>query len=128
MIIRLASSKKAALNFSIRFNSLLKYKISLENSDLKAEGYAPMHAVPNYLGDIPDAIVFNEKKGTRFTALFKIKNSDGRIVTSDSTLGVKDATEALVYVSIATSFNGFDKDPASEGLNDEKLFQNRFSS
>jgi len=26
MIIRLASSKKAALNFSIRFNSLLKYK------------------------------------------------------------------------------------------------------
>jgi alpha-L-fucosidase 2 len=121
MIIRLASSKKAALNFSIRFNSLLKYKISLENSDLKAEGYAPMHAVPNYLGDIPDAIVFNEKKGTRFTALFKIKNSDGRIVTSDSTLGVKDATEALVYVSIATSFNGFDKDPASEGLNDESL-------
>jgi alpha-L-fucosidase 2 len=73
------------------------------------------------LGDIPDAIVFNEKKGTRFTALLKIKNSDGRIVTSDSTLGVKDATEALVYVSIATSFNGFDKDPASEGLNDENL-------
>ena len=121
MIIRLASSKKAALNFSIRFNSLLKYKISIENSDLKAEGYAPVHAAPNYLGDIPDAIVFNEKKGTRFTALFKIKNSDGRIVTSDSTLGVKDATEALVYISIATSFNGFDKDPASEGLNDESL-------
>ena len=121
MIIRLASSKKAALNFSIRFNSLLKYKISIENSDLKAEGYAPVHAAPNYLGDIPDAIVFNEKKGTRFTALFKIKNSDGRIVTSDSTIGVKDATEALVYVSVATSFNGFDKDPASEGLNDESL-------
>src|SRR5664280_177385 len=121
MIIRLTSSKKAALNFSIRFNSLLKYKISIENSDLKAVGYAPVHAAPNYLGDIPDAIVFNEKKGTRFTTLFKIKNSDGRIVTSDSTLGVKDATEALVYVSIATSFNGFDKDPATEGVNDESL-------
>jgi alpha-L-fucosidase 2 len=121
MIIRLTSSKKAALNFSIRFNSLLKYKLSIENSDLKAEGYAPVHAAPNYLGDIPDAIVFNEKKGTRFTALLKIKNSDGRVVTSDSTLGVKDATEALVFVSIATSFNGFDKDPASEGLNDENL-------
>jgi alpha-L-fucosidase 2 len=121
MIIRLASSKKSALNFSIRFSSLLKHKISIENSDLKAEGYAPVHAAPNYLGDIPDAIVFNEKKGTRFTAFFKIKNSDGRIVTSDSTIGVKDATEALVYASIATSFNSFDKDPASEGLNDESL-------
>ncbi len=121
MIIKLTSSKKAALNFNIRFESLLKYNLSIGNSVLKAKGYAPVHAAPNYLGNIPDSVVFDEKKGTRFTTFIKIKNSDGIIVTSDNTLGVESASEALIYVSIATSFNGFDKDPAIDGVNDENL-------
>ena len=121
MIIRLTSSKKAALNFSVRFNSLLKYNVSIENSVLIAKGYAPVHAAPDYLGNIPDAVVFDEKKGTRFSAFIKIKNADGSVVTSDSTLGVKDATETIIYVSTATSFNGFDKDPAMQGVNDGNL-------
>ena len=121
MIIKLTSSKKAALDFNIRFESLLKYKVYTENSVLKAKGYAPVHAAPDYLGNIPDAVVFDEKKGTRFTTFVKIKNSDGKIVSSDNTLGVEGASEVLIYVSLATSFNGFDKDPAIEGVNDENL-------
>ena len=121
MIIKLTSSKRGTLNFNIRFESLLKYSVSIENSILKARGYAPVHAAPNYLGDIPDAVVFDEKKGTRFSSLIKIKSSDGKIVTSDNKLEVKGATESLIYVSVATSFNGFDKDPAIEGVNDENL-------
>ena len=62
-----------------------------------------------------------KKKGTRFTTFVKIKNSDGKIFSSDNTLGVEGASEVLIYVSLATSFNGFDKDPAIEGVNDENL-------
>jgi len=121
MIIKLTSSKKEALNFSIRFESLLKYNVNVENSVLKAKGYAPVHAAPNYLGKVSDSIVFDEKKGTRFTTLIKIRNTDGKMVTTDNTIGVEGASEALIYVSSATSFNGFDKDPATNGVNDEKL-------
>jgi alpha-L-fucosidase 2 len=121
MIIRLTSSKKAALNFNIRFESLLKYNTAVGNSVFIAKGYAPVHAAPNYLGNVPDSVVFDEKKGTRFSALVKIRSSDGKTVTSGNTLGVEDASEAMIYVSIATSFNGFDKDPVTDGANDEKL-------
>jgi len=121
MIIRLTSSKKAAVNFSIRFESLLKYNVKVENSVLKAKGYAPVHAAPNYLGNVPDSVVFDEKKGTRFTTLIKIRNSDGKTVTTGNTLGVEGASEAIIFVSAATSFNGFDKDPVTDGANDEKL-------
>jgi alpha-L-fucosidase 2 len=121
MIIKLTSSKKTALNFNIRFESALKYNVSFEKSVLKAKGYAPVHAAPDYLGNIPDAIVFDETRGTRFTTLVKIKNIDGKIIASGNTLEVDGASEALIYVSIATSFNGFDKDPATEGVNDENL-------
>ncbi len=125
MIIRLTSSKKAALNFNMRFESPLKFKISSENSVLKVNGYAPVHAAPNYLGNIPDSVVFNEKKGTRFTTLIKIKNTDGKIVSSENTIGAEGVSDALIYISIATSFSGFDKDPVMQGVNDEKLAENQ---
>ena len=62
-----------------------------------------------------------KERGTRFKSLIKIKNIDGTIVSSNTSLGLKNGTEALIYVSIATSFNGFDKNPATEGLNDKAI-------
>lgn len=117
-VIKLTSSQKGKLNFALKFNSLLKYRVSVKNQVLQAKGYAPIKCEPNYRGNIPNAIVFEEGKGTRFSTLAKLKNIDGQIIKSDSTLGVKNATEVTIYVSIATSFNGFDKNPATKGLND----------
>lgn len=120
MIIKLSSSKKGALNFDIKFNSLLKYHTSVANNTLQINGNAPMHAEPSYRkSDNP--VVFEENKGTRFMTLAKIKNTDGTIISTDTTLGIKNATEAVVFVSIATSFNGFDKNPASEGLDEKAI-------
>ncbi|SFE67372.1 glycoside hydrolase family 95 protein [Thermoflexibacter ruber] len=121
MLIRLTSSKKGTLNFEVKFNSLLRNKVIVTDKILKAKGYAPIKAEPNYRGNIPNAVVFEEGRGTRFTTLIKIQPTDGAIVSTDSTLGLKDGTEALVFISIATSFNGFDKNPATEGVNDEAL-------
>ena len=120
-VIQLKSSKKGALSFDLKFNSLLKYQIKIENGRLKGRGYTPVHSEPNYQGEVRNAVVFDPKRGTRFTALAQIKNTDGNIVSTDSTLGLKNGTEALIYVSIATSFNGFDKDPATQGLDDEQM-------
>lgn len=121
MAIKLTSSKKGTLNFSLSFESLLKYKVSKDGDIFKVKGYAPYHAEPSYRGDMPNAVMFDENRGTRFTTLYKIKNTDGELVSTDSTLGIKDGTEAIIYVSISTSFNGFDKNPATEGLNDMKI-------
>lgn len=118
MAVKLTSSKKGALTFDVKYNSLLKYKIATSKQTLQINGYAPIHAEPSYRkSDNP--VIFDETKGTRFTTLAKIKNTDGSIVTTDSTLGVKDATEAVIYVSIATSFNGFDRNPATQGLDNQ---------
>jgi len=118
MAVKLTSSKKGGLTFDVKFNSLLKHKINTSKQTLQINGYAPIHAEPSYRkSDNP--VIFDETKGTRFTTLAKIKNTNGTIVSTDSTLGVKDATEAVIYVSIATSFNGFDKNPATNGLDNQ---------
>ncbi len=120
MVIRLKSSQKGALNFALKFTSLLKNTVTLANNTLKVNGYAPVHAEPSYRR-VAEPIVFDPAKGTRFTTLYSIKTTEGSIVTTDSTLGLTGGTEALVFVSIATSFNGFDKNPATEGLPNEQI-------
>jgi len=120
MIIKLTSSKKGALNFDVRFESLLKYKLSLKNKTLHAQGSAPFESKPSYLGEVENAVDFNANKGTRFTSVARIKNTDGTVTSTDSTLVLRNATEAIVFVSVATSFNGYDKNPVTNGLDNEK--------
>jgi alpha-L-fucosidase 2 len=120
MVIRLTSSKKGALNFGVKFESQLKNTISIADNVLNVKGYAPVHAEPNYR-NVPNSVVFDENKGTRFATLVKIKNTDGKLLAANSMVNLSGGTEALVFVSIATSFNGFDKNPATEGKNAELL-------
>ena len=127
-VVRLVCNKKGGLNFDLKFNSLLNHKVKISNGQLKGRGFTPVHAEPSYQGEVRNAVIFDEKRGTRFTTLAQIKNTDGRIIGTDSTLGLEGGTEALIFVSIATSFNGFDKDPATQGLNDEAIAQTQLSN
>lgn len=119
MVIRLTSSKKGALNFEINSNSLLKFKTENNNNLLSMNGSAPIHENTGY--EVVPPFLLEKERGTRFTSLIKIKNTDGIITSSSSSLGLKNATEALIYISVATSFNGFEKNPATEGLNDKAI-------
>jgi alpha-L-fucosidase 2 len=119
--IKFSANKEKKLNFDIHFTSLLHFKVSTENNLMKVQGYAPVHAAPSYLGDIPNAIVFDPNKGTRFTTLIKILNNDGNASFTDSTLQLRNATEATILIAIETSFNGFDKDPVASGKNFDSM-------
>ena len=119
MVIKLTSSQKGALNFDIKSNSLLKSNVEVKGNILAMNGVAPIHENPGY--QVVPSFLLEKDRGTRFTSLMRIKNTDGTIVSSNASLGLKNGTEAIIYVSIATSFNGFDKNPASQGLNDKAI-------
>lgn len=124
MVVRLRCDKKGKLDFTLRFNSLLRYQTSTSGNLLIAKGKAPVHAEPSYRGDMPNAIVYDEQKGMRFAALVQITRHDGQLVTTDSTIGISGGQEALLLVSLATSFNGFDKEPSTEGKDELALAKN----
>jgi len=54
-------------------------------------------------------------KGTFFEARLTIR-TDGKVIADADTLRVEGATEATVFVTAASSFNGPDKSPSREGL------------
>jgi alpha-L-fucosidase 2 len=121
MVIELAASKRGALDFDVRFKSQLHHKTVINGKEIYATGNAPGVAKPSYLGEVDNAVVFDENTGTRFSACIAIKNTDGDIILSDSTLGIKGGTKAVILVSLATSFNGFDRDPVKQGLDHQAI-------
>jgi alpha-L-fucosidase 2 len=124
MIIKLTSSKKEAINCSINFESLLKYTITETDKHYQVDGYAPYHVEPVYRKGFDNPVLFDKDRGTRFTTLIDIKNTDGKVLQKDNSLVLSDATEAVILVSIATSFNGFDKDPAKKGKDNNAIALN----
>jgi len=121
MAIRLTADQPGALNFNLSFNSLLRHQTGVRGANWGADGYAPYHAEPSYRGDIPNAVRFDPARGTRFSSRMRIKHFDGRVIEDEDQLRFVDGTEAVILVSVATSFNGFDKDPAREGRNHKAI-------
>lgn len=126
MVVRLSGSKKGALSFDVKFQSLLKYESMGSTGVLKVNGYAPYHTSPNYWPD-ENPVRFDKDRGTRFSTYFKVVNRGGTVKVTDSTIQVKNADEAMVLVSMATSFNGFDKDPAKEGVDNKAIAQKQLA-
>lgn len=122
IVIKLSASKKGALNFTVSFKSLLKYSSSVVNNTLQINGYAPYHVAPDYWREA-QPVRFDENRGIRFSTNFKVKNTGGRVTAIDSTLQVSNADEVVLFISTATSFNGFDKDPVKYGLNNKAIAQ-----
>lgn len=129
MVIRLKSSKKGALNFSASTSSPLVYRnVVLANDQLAMKGQAPSHTDPNYMQTMEIPVVYNDPsqcKGMRFELRVKVKESDGKVITDTAGVHVSDASEVVLLLSAATSFNGFDKCPDKEGK-DETLLAGQY--
>ncbi len=55
--------------------------------------------------------------GMAFDARIKTRHKGGRVQVKENKIIVNDADEVLFLFSAATSYNGFDKSPATDGIN-----------
>ncbi len=118
MAIKIKSEKSKSLDFTIRFDSQLKYQAVKKNGLLVFQGNAPYSARPNYYKNLKEAISFDPKQSTRFTTAIKIIPINGKLQFTDTSVHYSKGSEAIILVSTETSFNGFDKHPILEGKDD----------
>ena len=120
IVIKLQASKAKALNFTVGVNHELQYtKTVAAGKELVLKGKARIYSDE---GRFKRPIVFEDDKqcnGMRFQFRIKAVAPGGTITNTDSTLTVSNATEAILYVSGATSFNGYDKCPDSDGKDEQ---------
>ena len=127
IVVRLTSSKPKKLNFTVTAKNLLHYKnlVSGKN-ELLMKGSAPAHVDPNYYNRNSTPVVWEDSTGTgckgmRYELIVKAINKDGIVKTETSGITVSNASEVILFLSAATSFNGFDKCPAKDGKDEHKL-------
>jgi alpha-L-fucosidase 2 len=112
IVIRFTCSKPKQLNIKIDTKSqLMAQNEVLDNAILVLKGKAPVHVEPSYVNK-KDPIKYDDADqchGMRFELLAKAVSKDGAISTDTSGISVKNASEITLYISAATSFNGYNK-------------------
>ncbi|MEO6520654.1 MAG: glycoside hydrolase family 95 protein [Mucilaginibacter sp.] len=115
MIIQLTADKANALSFNTSLTSKLHYTTSAVGDDyLVLKGKAPKF-VANRPSE-PQQVVYDDNgEGMTFQVHIRIKATGGTIKANKDELQVKGATSVTIYLTEATSFNGFDRSAASAG-------------
>lgn len=124
MVMKLTATGKEKLSFTLYANSLLQRKIKTVEKKLIFTGIAPSKAEPSYRGDMPDAVQFDSINSMRYSVMAAVQQTDGNISNTDSSLVVTNASTAIIIVSIATSFNGFNKNPGINGKDERSISKN----
>lgn len=122
IIIHLKASKPKSLSFIIGVNHELKYdKLVTPSKELVLKGKA---RITNDERRNPKPLIYEDSThcdGMRFQFRIKALTPDGIVSNDDSSLVVTNATEVMLYVSAATSYNGYNKCPDKEGKDEEKI-------
>lgn len=125
MIVRISAGRKGALRFDVSAKSLLRYQLSVNGNELVVSGKAPAVAYPNYYKPKDrEQVVYEDTtgcNGMRFQYRIKAMAKDGKITTDTTGIHVNNATEVVLYVAAATSFNGYDKCPDKDGKNEKAI-------
>lgn len=125
IVVKLKSNKKGTLNFDLSTQSLLRSVCGkISDTEIEMTGKSPAIVEPSYVEYAAEPVVFSDSisgKGTRFSLRIKVIENDGKVQRSDKVISIIDATEVTVLISAATSFNGFDKKPDTEGKNESAL-------
>lgn len=117
LAIRLAASKEKSLQLQVSFDSLLKNRLQTEEEKIALQGVCPEYCAPNYVHNDNHPIVygeFEETKAIHFEGRLGIVTKDGHLESSNGQVLIQDASEVFLYLSVATSFNGFDQLPGKD--------------
>ena len=113
--LRFTTNVPGGLDFTLALSSQLPATTVSTGSRIVSDGYAAYHSLPVYYHADPHHF-YDPERGIHFRTIVAA-DAPSSIVTSnpDGTLSVKGGNEATVYITNATSFNGFDRDPATDG-------------
>lgn len=126
LVLRLTASSAAALHLRIGFDCKLRHGVCAEENTLTLTGLAPSYIAPSYLGEMENAIVYEEaddQKGMRFIGQAVAEASGGTVAAAGDTLRISAADTVEIRVFLHTSYNGFDRSPYTEGKDERALLE-----
>ncbi|WP_239696903.1 glycosyl hydrolase family 95 catalytic domain-containing protein [Paenibacillus oryzisoli] len=116
MVVRLEADRSGAIELEAALTSRLNYGVKKCGIDrIILTGAAP--SLLDHEKELSeDTVVYEENQGIQFQVHLQAILDGGIVETHGGRLVVKGADAVTLLLTAATSFNGFDRDPALEGL------------
>src|SRR5215211_3631145 len=116
MVVRITANKKGAVNFNMALTSKLKFVTNvIDNNYLVLKGKAPKFVANREYE--PKQVEYDDwtGEGMNFEVHVKLIAQNGTVKKAGDELAVSNADAVTIYLSEATSFNGFNKSPGLNG-------------
>ncbi|MCM1356945.1 MAG: glycoside hydrolase family 95 protein [Staphylococcus sp.] len=128
-VIVVGIKSETPLNATLTLDSQLPHKLtSAPDGTMRSLGHAAYLSLPGYTS-FDEKLKYDDGRGTRFCTMLKAVPESGSVIANpDGTLTLKDVTEATLYITNVTSFNGFDRDPVKEGRDYVGLAEKRIAN
>ncbi len=130
MVIHLTSSEKGKLEFTLDGSTMWDgcSVTSVSENEFKVCGQAGYYMSTKWEEPYSQWRVGpNGEKGMRYQFRVKVVQCDGQVYSTPG-LHVSGASDVVILVSAATSFNGFDHHPDTEGLDEDSLASSYITS
>lgn len=124
IVVRLSADRPRQLSLEVEASSQLRFGSRAADGRIVLRGKAPAHVDPNYYKGKGEPVVYEDPagcRGMRFETMVQPRVTDGTVEARDGVLRIHGASEVVLLVSAATSFNGFDKCPDSAGRDEHAL-------
>jgi alpha-L-fucosidase 2 len=120
LVIEISTDNPDGVSLEITEDSLLEHKTSHIENDFILSGYAPIHVAPSYQRVEKPVIQRDPERGTgmRFQTRLRCRHDGGKLSVDDKKLTIDGAKSVTILLACDTSFNGFDKLPDGEGIDE----------
>ena len=113
LVVHITTNSPQGLHLRLSLTSQLRHELQAEGTVLRADGYTAYTSLPNYVQRDKEHFFYDPQRGIHFRTAVKVKADN--VKADHASLVIDGSREATLYVVSSTSFNGYDKDPVSEG-------------
>lgn len=105
------------ISATITLDSQLPIELKACGNELIMNGYAAYHSLPNYAEADPEKnFKYDPNRGIHFATIVKaITSNNGKIEAKNNAIEINGCTDVTLLITNATSFNGFNRNPTTEG-------------
>ena len=123
VFVRVEADRPGALTLELSLRTALRGRIEALDGRIVMDGLAPSNVVPSYLR-CDDPVTYDEapeRRGMRVRAVLAVKAEGGAVDADGGRLRVEGADAAELRLVARTSFNGYDRQPFTEGRDEKQL-------